>query len=100
MIPLSGRLAFTKSVFTAFSLSSIVYEPVQILPEALKPEEVLIKVKYAPLNPLDLTKLSGKSFPIKPPFTLGSEGSGQIVFSKNPALNGKYVSFIVKTGAL
>lgn len=79
----------------------------------LNPKEVLIKVAYSDVNPVDLQKLKGKEGqPVpNPPFVPGYGGSGivqevgsaapqhlsgkQVCFLADPTLRGSYASHIV-----
>jgi len=68
----------------------------------LKPDDLLIKVKYAPINPADIYFSYGV-YGIKPalPVTLGMEGSGTVVDSiKYKELIGQRVAFLVKNEAI
>lgn len=68
----------------------------------LKPNEFLIKVKYAPINPADIYFSYGV-YGIKPslPITIGMEGSGIIADSlTDKGLIGKKVAFLVKNEAV
>ena len=68
----------------------------------LKPDDLLIKVKYAPINPADIYFSYGV-YGIKPtlPVTLGMEGSGMITDSiKYKDLIGQKVAFLVKNEAV
>lgn len=68
----------------------------------LKPNELLIKVKHAPINPADIYFSFGV-YGIKPnlPVTIGMEGSGIVVDSlTDKELIGKKVAFLVKNEAV
>lgn len=74
---------YRKIVVNAFNdLSAINVEEYSLnaLREELKTADIfLVKVHAAPVNPLDLLKISGSIFTVKTPFTPGSEGSGEII---------------------
>jgi len=63
--------------------------------------EVLIKVAYAPVNPLDILKIDGAHFGIEKqlPLTPGSECSGTIELAHEPALIGRKVSALALDGS-
>ena len=72
------------------------------LPTLKKPDDLLIKVKYAPINPADIYFSYGV-YGIKPalPITIGMEGSGVIIDSiKHKDLIGQNVSFFVKNESI
>ena len=67
------------------------------IPALSKPDDLLIKVKYSPINPADI--FSYGVYGIKPPLpvTMGMEGSGIIADSINPKnLIGQKVAFMVR----
>ena len=68
------------------------------IPSLVNPDDLLIKVKYAPINPADIYFSFGV-YGIKPslPVTMGMEGSGTIVDSiTHKNLIGQKVAFMVR----
>lgn len=54
----------------------------EVLVPKLKKNEVLVKIEYAPLNPMDLSFMKGSYSSVKKlPVTPGFEGSGTVVAS-------------------
>jgi len=56
-------------------------ESLEALRKGLDATHSIVKLHAAPINHLDILKLSGGFLPVKVPFTPGSEGSGIIVES-------------------
>ena len=85
--------------FNNYDSIVIEKESLEALRKGLDATHSIVKLHAAPINHLDILKLSGGFLPVKVPFTPGSEGSGIIVESQNKALIGKKVSFLTAVGS-
>ncbi len=79
----TSNLSFLPSHLSSSNHISSLYSTrvqTEALPKALKPNEILIKILAAPINPADLNMVEG-SYGIKPtlPAVAGNEGVGTVL---------------------
>lgn len=94
-----------KVLISDFTQSGIKIVEENYVPK-INPGQCLVKIHAAPINPLDILKVTGKSASVLP-FTpgtpiqknniKGSEGSGTIIFPES--LRGRTVAFYVVDGS-